>query len=442
MIDDARGISGGVGRQQLQRDFTIEPRVPGAEDLAERALADAFDHAQVAPIRFPRAGRRVRPPRDEPERRQRLELLEHRLVCRVRARVDARSSPRPCRRESRRPRPRGPDSASRFHFLRQAQQRTLRRLARGVGRRFPEYFGQLGIRVVHFHARDDGFALFRAEPRQRRLIPLEGLASDRILERRAVGLEVEPLSIDQHRRTPFPAQFVAQPVHHRLPQVGLQRADTPDLDALDLPKRPKEGVLDKVVRVGHVACPAGQPAADKTAQGAEMARHQALERLLVPLTHAFYQVERRVEGFFVGHKRGPSPGPAAESYLTDFCSVRSAFQGRFRDLSEGCDKEAVMFSPTAHVHRLIVSAGLALVVVPSMASGQTANVYELAFVHDSQIFKVRSDGTGLVQLTSEGVHSEPTWAPDGARIAFVRQQGGSLHLRDERRRIKRCSPHL
>ena len=85
-------------------------------------------------------------------------------------------------------------------------------------------------------------------------------------------------------------------------------------------------------------------------------------------------------------------------------------------------KEAMMFSPTAHVHRLIVSAGLALVVVPSIASGQTANVYELAFVRDSQIFKARSDGTGLVQLTSAGVHGEPTWSPDGARIAFVRDR--------------------
>jgi Tol biopolymer transport system component len=84
-----------------------------------------------------------------------------------------------------------------------------------------------------------------------------------------------------------------------------------------------------------------------------------------------------------------------------------------------------MFFPTAHVHRLIVSASLAFVVMLSTASGQIANVYELAFVRDSQIFRVRSDGTGLVQLTSDGVNSEPTWAPDGARIAFVRNEGGT-----------------
>src|SRR4029453_18722873 len=87
-----------------------------------------------------------------------------------------------------------------------------------------------------------------------------------------------------------------------------------------------------------------------------------------------------------------------------------------------------MLFPTAHVHRAAVSASLAFVVVLSTASGQIANVDELAFVRDGQIFRVRSDGTGLVQLTSDGGNSEPAWAPDGARIAFVRGQGGSSDI--------------
>ena len=54
--------------------------------------------------------------------------------------------------------------------------------------------------------------------------------------------------------------------------------------------------------------------------------------------------------------------------------------------------------------------------------------HELAFVHDGQIFRVRSDGTDLVQLTNEGVNSDPAWSSDGRRISFVRHQDGSSEL--------------
>jgi Tol biopolymer transport system component len=91
-----------------------------------------------------------------------------------------------------------------------------------------------------------------------------------------------------------------------------------------------------------------------------------------------------------------------------------------------------MFLRTAHVlHRRVVSAILALVAVFAAGSGgqsQIANLYEWAFVRDGQIFRVRSDGTGLLQLTSDGMNSEPAWAPDGARIAFVHGQGGSSDI--------------
>ena len=42
-------VRGRLGGQELQRDFACEPRVPGAEHLAERATPDALEQAEVAP---------------------------------------------------------------------------------------------------------------------------------------------------------------------------------------------------------------------------------------------------------------------------------------------------------------------------------------------------------------------------------------------------------
>jgi Tol biopolymer transport system component len=49
--------------------------------------------------------------------------------------------------------------------------------------------------------------------------------------------------------------------------------------------------------------------------------------------------------------------------------------------------------------------------------------------HDEGIFVVRTDGTGLRQLTS-AVHKDryPRWSPDGLRIAFLSSQGGQYDI--------------
>ena len=50
---DERALAGAgrsPGWNELQGDFTIQARVPGAEHFAERAATDAFDQSKMAPL--------------------------------------------------------------------------------------------------------------------------------------------------------------------------------------------------------------------------------------------------------------------------------------------------------------------------------------------------------------------------------------------------------
>jgi dipeptidyl aminopeptidase/acylaminoacyl peptidase len=45
----------------------------------------------------------------------------------------------------------------------------------------------------------------------------------------------------------------------------------------------------------------------------------------------------------------------------------------------------------------------------------------LAFENGGNLFSVRADGAGLMQLTSDGQSHDPAWSPSGKRIAFSRR---------------------
>ncbi len=75
----------------------------------------------------------------------------------------------------------------------------------------------------------------------------------------------------------------------------------------------------------------------------------------------------------------------------------------------------------------------------TVASGETSSVEfvvtcawaavrQLAFVRDGQIYLINSDGTGLVQLTHTGENDAPAWSPDGQRLAFASNGGGSSDI--------------
>ena len=92
---------------------------------------------------------------------------------------------------------------------------------------------------------------------KRALVTLHRLAPDRLLERRAAAGRLQRRPDPSNRLPSLAPELVAKPVEHRLPQIRLQRADTARFEVPDPLKRLKQGVLDKIVRVGEIAAPFG-----------------------------------------------------------------------------------------------------------------------------------------------------------------------------------------
>ena len=260
--------AGGRDPEQLEGDLAIEMRVPGAIDLAEAAVPDLFQEAQVPP--HPRRRWRGCPVRTtevlsgaEPSMqccdfREDAELTDHDLLVRARPWTPRPTSRRACPRGSRR---RSGRAATRYPASPRAISSASFTRARLAARRAAFGTGATGgLRhllgcVAQFHGRDDQLAVGVGEARQRGLVAFHGLQPHRVLERRRTEVFVLRVELGGHRPAADPPDVIADAVQHGLPEVGLQGALAAHLERLQMLKRLQHRFLDNVLGVGEVARP-------------------------------------------------------------------------------------------------------------------------------------------------------------------------------------------
>jgi hypothetical protein len=163
------------------------------------------------------------------------------------------------------------------HLFGQTHESALRRLVCGARGRLSEQASELLVGVPELHAENDRLALFRAQPSQSALVALDLFHSDRQLERRACLVDLGPLQLSVRRSSPDAANLVANAVHHRLPEVGLQGPLPLGFEPINPVKRMEQGFLDKVLRVGQIARPPRQPALRPALKPGKVPREELVE---------------------------------------------------------------------------------------------------------------------------------------------------------------------
>jgi integrase/recombinase XerD len=123
-----------------------------------------------------------------------------------------------------------------------------------------------------FSTGDDQLAVVRRKTRQRPVVPLDRFLSNRPLQRRLSPIRHDVLKWYWRRQPRRPPDLIANAVHHRLSQVGVEGAFPSVLESLYMPKRSEQRILNKVVGFGEVSGPAGKPSARPALERRDVAR--------------------------------------------------------------------------------------------------------------------------------------------------------------------------
>ena len=149
--------------------------------------------------------------------------------------------------------------------------------------------------VHELEAADDRLLFGRGEPLQRGFIDGDPFRVQHAFERRH-GLHVDDV-FRQLRLAGAPlllADQIANPVHDRLPQVGLKSALVPRLEGVQTPERGHDGVLDEIRRFDHSASRQWHPPARPAPQRRDTPLEQLVERRGLAQLDARQQLDRRL----------------------------------------------------------------------------------------------------------------------------------------------------
>src|SRR4029079_1120271 len=91
-----------------------------------------------------------------------------------------------------------------------------------------------------------------------------------------------------------PPQLVAQSVHERLPQIGLESPFTPRFETLDPLERLEDRFLDQIRGVRDIAGPSRQASRRPPAQDRDLTGKQQVERGAIAVAGTCQQCDRFV----------------------------------------------------------------------------------------------------------------------------------------------------